>query len=100
MYVLLVENADVVMWVQGRASNPTRRAIIRELLANNKAWPRHIRIVAFFMIGTFNNSDLQSRLEYEFEVFRDIVQNDYTGKARKSYINIYYTLLPLVPAYS
>ena len=83
----------MVMWVQGRASNPTRRAIIRELLANNKAWPKHIRVVTFFMVGTFNDTNLQTRLQYEFEMYRDIVQNDYTGKLSviiTSHVSAYY----------
>lgn len=31
------------------------------------------------MVGTFNQIGLQERLQYEFELYKDIVQNDYIG---------------------
>lgn len=74
------EQPDVVVWVQGRATNPQRRSMIRELLATQKAWPFDVKPLFFFMIGTTNDTELQLRIDYEYEQHRDIVQNDYIGE--------------------
>lgn len=79
-FINIVENPDVVLWVQGRADNPTRRAIIREQLINSRNWPKDIRVSAFFMIGTPKNATMQQRLGYEFELYKDLVQNNYKGE--------------------
>lgn len=73
---------DVVIWVQGRAANPQRRSIIREIMASDKAWPGDVKALFFFMVGRSNGSDpeeMQIHLNYEFDLYGDIVQNDYIG---------------------
>ena len=86
---LLVVQPDVVIWVQGRAANPQRRSIIREILASDKAWPEDVRALFFFMVGRSNASEpeevqtqIQTHLNYEFDLYGDIVQNDYIGRCK------------------
>lgn len=74
-----VEKPDVVLWVQGRLLDQQRRAVIRELLANKRAWPKDIRVTTFFAVGMCNSRKAHVSLQYEFEVFKDILQNDYHG---------------------
>ena len=78
--VSLLGQPDVVLWVQGRASGSYRRSVIREALINRKLWPSDIKLVALFFVGRHKSRAVQHMLEYEFEQFGDIVQNNYMGK--------------------
>ena len=78
--VSLLGQPDVVLWVQGRASGSYRRSVIREALINRKLWPSDIKLVALFFVGRHRSRAVQHMLEYEFEQFGDIVQNNYMGK--------------------
>ena len=84
----LSDQPDVVLWVQGRASGSYHRSVIREALINRKLWPSDVKLVALFFVGKHKNRKVQHVLEYEFEQFGDIVQNDYMGKCTSLYVII------------
>lgn len=73
---------DVLIWVQGRATSAHLRSIIRQTYGNQASWPHDIKIMVLFFTGVSSNSSThsQSLLEYEFELYRDIIQNNYIGK--------------------
>ena len=79
----LSDQPDVVLWVQGRASSSYHRSVIREALINRKLWPSDVKLVALFFVGKHKSRKVQHVLEYEFEQFGDIVQNDYMGKCTR-----------------
>ena len=55
--------------------------MIRESFGNQKFWPGTTRVMTVFFSGRLpaKYARHQTRLEYEFEVYRDIVQADFIG---------------------
>ena len=82
--LLYTESPDVLIWVQGRAISPHLRAMIRESFGNQKLWPGNTRVMIIFFSGRLpaKYAAHQARLEYEFEVYRDIVQADFIGMSK------------------
>lgn len=76
----IIEQPDVVMWVQGRATSSDHRSVIREVMANRVFWPADIRVITLFFVGVSEKPEIQSLVEYEFEMYGDIIQNDYLGE--------------------
>lgn len=48
-------------------------------MANRNFWPADIRVITLFFVGVSQRPEIQPLLEYEFEFYGDIVQNDYLG---------------------
>lgn len=76
---LISEKPDIVVWIQGRVNGTAHRPILRELIANKRLWPPDLRVVTLFFVGRPYDRVLQPLIEYEFEQYHDIVQNDYEG---------------------
>ena len=79
--IIITVSPDVLIWVQGRATSPHQRAMIRETFGNQKLWPENIKTMTVFFTGRLPAKDMryQLLLEYEFEMYRDIIQTDFLG---------------------
>lgn len=79
-YVL--DPPDVLLWVQGRATDSHMRSMIRQIYGNPKNWPPGYKVAIIFFTGTAaKEQQFQALLQYEFEQYQDIVQNRYIGKS-------------------
>ena len=76
-------NVYLLVYVHSSVENYQRRSIIRETWASRVIFP-HLRLV--FMLGKSSNQILMQSVAYEFELYRDIVQEDFID----SYKNLTY----------
>ena len=90
---MISEKPDVVVWIQGRANGTAHRPILRELIANERLWPPDLNILTLFFVGRPGNRSLQNLIEYEYQQYKDIVQNDYIGGYGYTQINLYVDLI-------
>ncbi|XP_067951079.1 UDP-GalNAc:beta-1,3-N-acetylgalactosaminyltransferase 1-like [Watersipora subatra] len=90
----IVEKPDILIWVQGRATSAQQRSMIRETFSNSMMWPGKIKVMTIFILGVSpkDSSLHQSRLEYEFEMYNDIVQADFI----EAYTNQTYKLMTAI----
>jgi len=78
-------NADLLIWVHSATYNFKKRLLIRETWGNPLSFRTHNAGLVFFL-GMTKNTTLQGMVEYENEVYGDIVQETYLD----SYKNLTY----------
>ena len=79
------ESVGLLVWVHSTPEHTRIRTVVRETWAS--LLPTYIgKVKVVFFLGAVNNELLQSRLYYENELYRDIVQETYVD----SYRNITY----------
>jgi len=60
--------------------------MIRDTYGNQKNWPHNVTVTLIFFIGELpkNKIQYQNMLQYEFGLYKDIVQNNYSGMCPKA----------------
>ena len=90
--ILYVESPDVLLWVQGRATSPHLRTMIRESIGSVRMWPDNLKVMTVFFMGTlpakYANTGYQLHIDYEYEAYRDIVQTSFKGETLHTCIRV------------
>ena len=77
------ESVELLVWVHSAPEHTRIRTVVRETWAS--LLPTYIgKVKVVFFLGAVNNELLQSRLYYENEVYRDIVQETYIDSYRNN----------------
>lgn len=80
----------LVVYVHSAIENRHRRESIRATWASRSTFGKHIRVL--FMLGSSHNAELMKQAQFEFDTYRDIVQQNFIDAYRnltyKGRINI------------
>lgn len=78
-------NTDILIWIHTAPNHYNQRNVLRQTWANPANYHRHNVSVVFFL-GSVTNPSLQTSIEYESEIYRDMIQATY----KDSYRNLTY----------
>lgn len=73
---------DLLIWVHSGPANLRRRVALRETWANPHNMPASLKTKMVFFLGVTKDEKLQKKLEYESELYRDLVQESYVDSYR------------------
>jgi len=74
------ERLLLVVYVHSAIENRHRRESIRSTWASRSIFGKHIRVL--FMLGSSHNLELMKQAQFEFDTYRDIVQQTFIDAYR------------------
>lgn len=80
---------DVLIWIHSSADHFRNRIFIRNTWGNPKNFENHHKVSLVFFLGMSSNKSVQVAIEYESEIYQDIVQETFLD----SYQNLTYKAL-------
>ena len=74
------ESLLLVVYVHSAIDNRQRRELIRPTWASRSIFNRHLRVL--FMLGSSTNRELMKQIQFEYDTYRDIVQQTFIDAYR------------------
>jgi hypothetical protein len=74
------ESLLLIVYVHSAIENRHRRESIRSTWASRSIFGKHLRVL--FMLGSSHNPDMMTQVQFEFDTYRDIVQQTFIDAYR------------------